>query len=274
MPHSIAREVHFFEKRGRFFVPSQFTASPWDIEAVHGAPAAALLTYEIERSVTTPGFTIGRITFDLFRPVPMAPLSVRTAIVRDGRRVKGIDAYLEHEGTVVSRATAVAVRQTETPPTPEPDFPHATLPLPESVEPLHYPHDDGRLRFHHFAEVRPFSDVRKIFRDAAWVRMPSLFLPEEPITPLARAAASADFTSAFANAAQGLATPRPPGAIGFINTDITLYLHRYPASEWLAMGIAGRSHTAGISVGHVALYDQEGPVGRCTTLSLAQPTST
>lgn len=271
MPHSVPSDVYFFERRGNVYVPGEFAASPWDVQAVHGAPAAALLTREIEKTVTDPDFVIGRITVDLFRPVPMAPLSVRAEIVRHGRRVRAINAFLEHEATVVSRATAVAVRQTETPPTPEPDFPRAAFPPPDSVDPLHYPHDDGLLRFHHFADVRPFRHDGPAFREAAWVRMPSLFLPDEPITPLVRVAAGADFTSAFANAAQGLANPRPRGAIGFINTDLTLHLHRYPESEWIAMGIAGRSHTAGISVGHVALYDQQGPIGRCTTLSLAQP---
>jgi Acyl-CoA thioesterase C-terminal domain len=46
------------------------------------------------------------------------------------------------------------------------------------------------------------------------------------LTPFVRVALAADFASPFANAGdQGLA---------FINSDVTLYLHRLPVTQWVA----------------------------------------
>src|SRR5262249_60810528 len=46
-----------------------------------------------------------------------------------------------------------------------------------------------------------------------------------PLTPFVRGALAADFANPFRNAGdQGL---------GLLNTDVTLYLHRLPTTEWI-----------------------------------------
>ena len=83
-----------------------------------------------------------------------------------------------------------------------------------------------------------------------------------PLTPFVRAAVAADFASPFANAGdQGL---------GYINSDVTLYLHRLPVKEWIGFEVVNHHATDGIAIGECFLYDQQGPIGSSTVAALAQ----
>ena len=69
-----------------------------------------------------------------------------------------------------------------------------------------------------------------------------------PLTPFVRVAVAADFASPFANAGdQGL---------GYINSDVTLYLHRLPVKEWIGFEVVNHHATDGIAIGECLLYDQ------------------
>jgi hypothetical protein len=83
-----------------------------------------------------------------------------------------------------------------------------------------------------------------------------------PLTPFVRVAVAADFASPFANAGdQGL---------GYINSDVTLYLHRLPVKEWIGFEVVNHHATDGVAIGECFLYDQEGPIGTSTVAALAQ----
>jgi len=47
----------------------------------------------------------------------------------------------------------------------------------------------------------------------------------------------------------------------FINPDLTVYLLRYPAGEWVALE-AATTAAAGIGLADAALHDEQGPIGR------------
>jgi hypothetical protein len=98
--------------------------------------------------------------------------------------------------------------------------------------------------------------------NAAWVRIPVPFLAGEETTPLVRLAATSDFGSAFSGmgAADG---------VGFINADITLYLHRLPVGEWIAIQAERRVEPHGVGVAASVLYDSSGPIGRSSHALLA-----
>jgi hypothetical protein len=84
----------------------------------------------------------------------------------------------------------------------------------------------------------------------------------EPWTPFARAAVSCDFASPFANAGeQGLA---------YINSDVTLYLHRLPVTEWIGYEVVNHRATDGVAVGECWVHDERGPIGSATVAALAQ----
>jgi hypothetical protein len=96
----------------------------------------------------------------------------------------------------------------------------------------------------------------------AWVRLPVSFVEGEANSPLVLAATLSDFTNAFANSAVRLPT-------GMINADITLYLHRYPDGEWIALETQRIAQPSGLAVSTAVMYDQQGPIGTVVEAALA-----
>ncbi|MFN0145035.1 MAG: thioesterase family protein, partial [Dehalococcoidia bacterium] len=94
-----------------------------------------------------------------------------------------------------------------------------------------------------------------------WLRESRALVEGEPLTPFLRAAVAADFTNPFANSGdQGLQ---------FVNADITLYLHRLPAGEWLGFQVVAHHASEGVAVGECVMYDVAGPIGRSTVCGVA-----
>ena len=76
----------------------------------------------------------------------------------------------------------------------------------------------------------------------------------EPISPLTRVLAAAD-------SGNGISNVLDFDTHLFVNPDLTVYLHRYPAGEWVALD----AHTTlggGIGVADTVLSDERGPIGR------------
>ena len=80
--------------RGRSLVPTGLTRGPWDRRFQHAGPPAALLARAIERAAAVAPGQIGRLAYDILRPVPLAPHRVTTRTLRPGRNVEQIEATL------------------------------------------------------------------------------------------------------------------------------------------------------------------------------------
>ena len=92
-----------------------------------------------------------------------------------------------------------------------------------------------------------WSDERK----QVWSRDNRPLVAGEPLTPLVRAALSADLPNPLANAgAEGLS---------FINADLTLFLARPPGSDWIGLEVADHVAADGLAIGTCTLYDLAGP---------------
>ncbi|MGB2710551.1 MAG: acyl-CoA thioesterase domain-containing protein, partial [Conexibacter sp.] len=76
------------------FAPTERARGPWDPGAQHGGAPAALLARALERVDGVGPMAIVRVTYELLRPVPLTPLSVRTQVTRPGRRVQIVEASL------------------------------------------------------------------------------------------------------------------------------------------------------------------------------------
>ena len=74
------------------------------------------------------------------------------------------------------------------------------------------------------------------------------------LTPFVRVAAAADFASPFANAGDH--------GLGYINSDVTLYLHRLPVKEWIGFEVVNHHATDGIAIGECFLRPQGPVLGR------------
>jgi len=83
-----------------------------------------------------------------------------------------------------------------------------------------------------------------------------------PHTPFTRVAVACDFASPCAHVGdQGL---------GFINSDVTLYIHRLPATEWIGFETVNHGATDGVAVGDCFVYYELGPIGQASCAALAQ----
>ena len=247
----------FFSRDGDRFVPNDICRGPWDRESLHGRVVAGLLAHEIEQRWGQPGFQSARLTVDLYRMPPFAPAEVSSQVVRDGNRIRVVDAEFTSGGVAIARASAVLLRRSEnpggtvwSPPTWDAPAP-ASLPAPE-VRPGYDPMWETRVIDHGFGSVE---------RKRAWLRETRRLVDDVELTPWVRAAFASDFTNPFANSGSA--------GLEFVNADITLYLHRLPAGEWLGFEVATHQAAEGVAVAECALYDEDGPIGRSLVCAVA-----
>ena len=251
-----------FERDGARFIPTKKAGSPWGDDVQHGGPPAGLLARAIEQLAGNDELRIVRLTIDLFRPVPMAPLEVVARSVREGKRIHVADAVVIAGGVEVSRASGLLLRTSDAergaggamPPPPGRE--HAdTGPL------VGMPRNTPRREGFHTA-----SEIRRLPRTEggpalAWIRVPEL-VEGETMSPLVRLAATCDFVNAVSSmgATNGL---------GFINTDSTIYVHRPPVGEWICLQVERATEPVGIGVSSALLFDTEGLLGRAAQAVLA-----
>ena len=248
-----------FVRDGDRFLPTELARGPWSPEAQHGGAPAALLAALVEQAEGGAAMLVARLTIELLRPVPIAPLTPRVRVLRPGRKVQLIEASLWREETEVARCTGLRMRRGEVPmpadlprvaPPPAPDDgSHSAPPWSEQV--------DYRA-FHSGAVEHRF--VRGSFATAGpavdWIRLRVPLIDGEPTPPLARAVAAADFGNGVS-----WVLDRNAG-YSFINPDLTVYLHRYPAGEWVCLDAVTYPQATGIGLAESWLFDEQGPIGR------------
>ena len=110
---------------------SAFAGGPWNPKLQHGAAPSSLICWAVEHLPSPVPMRVARLTVDLMRPVPVAPLTVETEIVREGRKIQLVSVRLLADGAEVVRASALRIR---TDPQEMPAIangPPVELPLPE-----------------------------------------------------------------------------------------------------------------------------------------------
>jgi Thioesterase-like superfamily len=246
----------FFRREGNHFTPTDICRGPWDPESLHGRVVAGLLARDVELHHLPDGFHPARLTVDLYRMPPFAPVEVQSRVVRDGRRIRIVDSEFTSGGLSIGRSSCLLLRRTAGPGgavwSPEPwDVPAPeTLPARERLEGESM--WETRIIDHGFGAVA---------QKNAWIRESREFVEGEDLTPFLRAAVSADYTNPFANSGdQGLQ---------FVNADITLYLHRLPVGEWIGYQVTAHHHSEGVAVGECVMYDVSGAIGRSTVCAVA-----
>jgi hypothetical protein len=252
-----------YERDGSRFVPSPLTAGPWDRRAQHGgAPTAligrVLLAHEPGEQI----WFLGRLTVELIRPVPVAPLDVRVEVRRPGRRVQVLDATVtDVDGTEVlwARGVRVAEQDNGLDEAVVPGPPPATFPAPETCEPMTLELPVPWLSFGEAFELRqaygkPFVELGPA---AVWSRLLIPVFAGEEIQSLDRALTLADFPNGFANSV-------PFDRYQYINPDLTVSLHRLPRSEWVLLDAVMHPRATGHGTAGGTLHDQAGPIGTCT----------
>jgi hypothetical protein len=87
-----------------------------------------------------------------------------------------------------------------------------------------------------------------------WFRLRRPVVEGEEPSPLARVAAAADFGN-------GVSRVLDWGEWLFVNTDLTVHLHREPAGEWVLLDARTHLEPTGTGLAASRLYDERGPIG-------------
>ena len=250
----------FYTRDGARLVPTSMSRGPWDPKSLHGRVVVGLLGREIERRLNDPDFVPARLTVDMYRLPDLSPVEVTTTVVRDGGRIKVIDAEFFSAGVSMARATCQLLRRTENAEGEIWSPPNWDAPKPNDIPPP----EDRRGGMGGMWQTRPIAGA---FGSAGgkrqvWMSEVRELIGGEPLTPFARVALAADFASPFANSGEK--------GLGYINSDVTLYLHRLPVTEWVGFEVVNHHATAGVAIGECFLYDEQGPIGSSTVAALAQ----
>jgi len=246
----------FFTEEGDLLVPSELTRGPWDPGAQNAGPPAAAIGRALERHPGGEAAQIGRVTFEILRPVPIAPLRVVVRTVRPGRNVELLEALLtDSEGTELVRASSwrLAMADVElgdgVPEEPAPPGPAEAehKPFFPTGEEIGY-HTAMEYRFVRggFLEMGPAT---------VWMRMLHPLVEGEHATPLQRVLVAAD-------SGNGVSAALDWRRYVFINTDLSVHLHRLPEGEWVCLDAVTRPEPNGLGLSDTALYDERGPIGR------------
>ncbi|MEZ4503666.1 MAG: thioesterase family protein [Dehalococcoidia bacterium] len=246
----------FFTRDGDTFVPGDFCRGPWNRESLHGRVISGLLAREIERYADAEDWHIVRLTTDMFRLAPHAPVHVASTLVRDGNRIRSVEASMLVDGVEVAKSSALILRRTDHVATSMGE--ERRVALPHEITPEEPETDEASGDFRDGWEMRIAPpDARPI----SWMRMRAPFIEGEDTSRFVRAAASADFSSPASNRSE----PRS----AFINGDLTAHFHRYPEGEWIAFEPVFHESTDGVAVGACRLHDLEGLFGLGTVSQIA-----
>jgi hypothetical protein len=241
-----------FRREGDAFVPTAHARGPWDPGQLHGGAPAALVAEAVQED----GWLVTRLTFDFLAPVPMAPLGVSARTTKPGRNVQLAEAELVAEGSVVLRARAMRLRRA-----------HVELPAledgdvaptgPDMGAPQPFPGEDPGAKGFHLTgmEIR-FLGGSDYGRGPAlaWFRLARPLVDDEPVSALARTLAAADFGN-------GVSRVVDFEDYLFVNTDLTVHLHREPEGEWVLLDGRTRLEPTGAGLARSFLSDERGQIG-------------
>jgi hypothetical protein len=252
----------FFTEAGKRYLASRVSAGPWDPKSLHGRVIVGLLAHAIESRHGDAEFLPARLTADMYRLPGFDPVEVTTRIVRDGKRIKVIDAEFFSGGVSMARATCQLLRRTRNPEGHVWSPPNWNVPAPETIE---VP-PERRSALGGMWEILPIvGEMGTRGPRRVWMREVRELVAGVPLTPFVRAALASDFASPFANAGdKGLA---------YINSDVTLYLHREMQGDWIGFEVVNHHATDGVAIGECFVYDKIGPIGSSTVAALAQKRS-
>jgi len=244
-----------FVVEGERVMPTRLAAGPWSPDAQHGGAPAALLAWAVERAAAPLPMCVARLTVELMRPVPIRPLRLQTQVVRPGKKVQLVQASLFDGDTEVARGTALRLR-TATVALPESArAPGTLLPAPQTCppEPILGPEANPFLTIFELRAVHGSFATRG--PATIWFRLRLPIIAGETPTPLMRVAAAADFGN-------GLSAVLEWTQWRFLNADLTIYLHRPPHGEWVALESKTIVEDAGVGLAVSQLHDERGPIGR------------
>jgi hypothetical protein len=241
-----------FRVDGANAVTSPHAAGPWDPNMQHGGAPSSLVVWAAERIPAPAPMQIARATIDLMRPVPVAPLTIETEVLREGRKIQLCAVRLLADGKLTVGATVLKVRREKQPLPADIVEPALDVATPEQSreEPQNSPFGSGMT-------IRA---ARGRFggpgAGAIWYRADRPLIEGSAISQAMRAVAASD----FCNASSALDWTKWT----FLNADLNVNMAREPVGEWILLDAVSWIGPDGSGLAMARLADTSGYFGRCT----------
>lgn len=244
-------EAFYLPLADGLFLPTKHTIGPWASDAQHFGPPSALLVRALEGVPVKRESLLSRVTIEILGPAPLTELSLTAKVDRPGRSVELLSAELSAAGRTVAKAAAwrIATSDSTAVATPE-DQLSGPLDSPPSSWPLRW---DGGY-FEAMEWRAPTETFEKNEPVILWARQKVALVEGEEPSPLQRLFAVAD-------SGNGASSPLDLNQWWFINSELTVHLHRAPESEWIGLAAQMAIGNIGVGTATTRIYDTNGNLG-------------
>jgi hypothetical protein len=264
MVPAMSEPLALFEADGPYLIPTDAAPGPWRPDALHGGAVSALFGHTFEEA----GWSLGRMTVDLLRRVPMEPLKLVVGPTSTTRRLMRKSAELWAGDRPVAKGEALLLPATHLDLPPQPERP---LVVPKDLERMDASRRSTiveRVGFPSF--VSHAVSTRTVRTDethpgdfAYWIDLLLPAVAGHDITPVQRVCAAADYTNG------GFPT-LPYEEWSFVTLDLTVQLVRPPVGDWVGVTNDSAAGASGIGLGDAELHDVHGRIGRATATLLVE----
>lgn len=247
-----------FELKDGVATATPYAAGPWDPTMQHGGAPTSLIAHVVEAIPTAVPMQVARITVDLLRPVPIAPLTIRSSVVREGKKIQLCAVSLFAGEKECARASVLKIRSGDY--AELEGLSEAKVTLPSVADSKSIEESIHRSSgFISGLEVRSakggFSVLGGGGPGACWFRSVRPIVAGAQNSPLMRAAMTADFSNGVSSALGRDWT--------FINGDLSINLMRMPVGEWILLDAETWVDPTGTGMAAGRLADERGYFGRC-----------
>ncbi|MEY8837882.1 thioesterase family protein [Cribrihabitans sp. XS_ASV171] len=247
-------EAYFRRTEEGVFLGNDPARGPWSSDHCHAGPVTGLCARAAEGAIG-PEKMLTRLTLDVLKPLPLAGLRVKAEVTRNTRTLATTRIEVHAlDGTLCMTASSMHLVRKELGDVPtvhvaSPAWDEAERDASLLIGALH-----DKPAFGQFVEMAyPQGGSRDPGPKTIWMRTPQLLQGEEqsPIQSIC----------ALADCGNGISWNEPPVRFGFMNTDLTLQIHREPEGEWMASESLSHWHGNGVGMSQSILHDTKGPVG-------------
>ncbi|PRZ50282.1 thioesterase family protein [Tritonibacter scottomollicae] len=247
-------DAFFHQRADGVFVGNDPARGAWSVDHCHAGPVAGLVARAAEVEVGAEK-QLTRLTMDVLRPVPLAGIRVAAETTRHTRTLATTRVTVHDlDDALLVQATTMHLAERDIGPVPTPQI---ATPRIEEAEAGPFAIGAGRHDLPNFAHLletkyppgHEFGPGPKMI----WLRTPDL-VAGEPTSPVQGICALAD-------CGNGISWNLPATKMGFMNTDLTLQIHRAPEPGWHAADAISHWHGNGIGMSQAVLFDAKGPVG-------------